>query len=469
MDIIIAKIYKLLKETENLIEFEECIQQLMYETFAALVGNVFSQMNQAVKEQKQAEGWKVSRNDEKSIICTFGEVRFRRTLMHDEKGRPRYPLDESLGFRKYQRHSPLVEVKVAEMASKSDYRETARILKEWTAVNLSHTTVGTILRRVGQAQALADEEMVMELAESDTLPEAKPVDFLYAEADGVYVRSTRKRKHIEVSHAMMYEGWEANGKRVALKDRKVLMTTKEMDSFWAEVQAFAANEYSLEHTQIVTNSDGGAGYAVERFKEAFSQTNLPILHQLDAYHVQQALGRTFGWKTTPLKSRVKKAIETKDMDAFKLGIDTYESTLEDEKQLERVNRFRTYILNHWDVIQDWRKQVKNVPEDARGLGAMESNQRHISFRMKRRGMHWSKEGAEAMVKVKQGILNGTLREVYLSAQDRSARKQRKFKQTVRISSLLSQKTRPSIGAKKGSIAVHAAHSSAIGELYKSIS
>lgn len=255
MDIIIAKIYKLLKETENLIEFEECIQQLMYETFAALVGNVFSQMNQAVKEQKQAEGWKVSRNDEKSIICTFGEVRFRRTLMHDEKGRPRYPLDESLGFRKYQRHSPLVEVKVAEMASKSDYRETARILKEWTAVNLSHTTVGTILRRVGQAQALADEEMVMELAESDTLPEAKQVDFLYAEADGVYVRSTRKRKHIEVSHAMMYEGWEANGKRVALKDRKVLMTTKETDAFWSEVQAFEVNEYSLEHTQIVTNSD----------------------------------------------------------------------------------------------------------------------------------------------------------------------------------------------------------------------
>jgi len=36
--------------------------------------------------------------------------------------------------------------------------------------------------------------------------------------------------------------------------------------------------------------------------------------------------------------------------------------------------------------------------------------------MKKRGMHWSADGIEAMVKVKQGILNGTLREVYLSAQ-----------------------------------------------------
>lgn len=61
---------------------------------------------------------------------------------------------------------------------------------------------------------------------------------------------------------------------------------------------------------------------------------------------------------------------------------------------------------------------------------MESNQFHISFRMKKRGMHWSEEGAEAMVKVKQGILNNTLREIYLSAQNRSDRKQRCFKRTI---------------------------------------
>lgn len=469
MEFIIARIYNLLKDTENLIEFEEQIQLLMHETFATLVGDVFSQLNQVVKEQKQSEGWMVGRNDEKGITCTFGEVRFRRTLMYDQKGNPRYPLDDWLGFRKYQRHSPLVEVKVAELASRSDYRETARMLKEWTAVDISHTTVGTILKRVGSAQAIADEEMVQELAESETLPKAKKIDFLYAEADGVYVRSTKKRKHIEVAHSIMYEGWEKNGKRVSLKGRKVLMTTQSTDDFWAEVQAFAANEYELNQTQIVTNSDGGAGYTGEKFKEAFSQTDQPILHQLDDYHIQQALGRTFGWKTDKLKSRVKKAIEEQNSKAFKLAVDTYESTLEDEKQLEKLNRFRTYILNHWDVIQDWRKRTENVPEGARGLGAMESNQRHISFRMKKRGMHWSDEGAEAMVKVKQGILNGTLRTVYLSAQHRSDRQQRAFKKSIRISSLLSQKTRPSIGAKKGTIPVHTAHSSAIGRLFKSIS
>lgn len=469
MEFIISRIYKLLKETDNLIEFEEQIQLLMYETFTSLVGDVFNQLNKVIKEQKQVDGWTVSRNDEKGITCTFGEVRFKRTLMQDEEGNPRYPLDEWLGFRKHQRHSPLVEVKVAELASKSDYRESARILKEWTAVDISHTTVGTMLKRVGEAQSVEDEKVVEDLAQSDTLPEAKKVDILYAEADGVFVRSTAKKKHIEVAHSIMYEGWEKNGNRVALKNRKVLMTTKPIDAFWGEVQASAANTYSLEYAQIVSNSDGGAGYSNERFKETFSQSSLPTLHQLDAFHVEQAIGRTFGYKSNEFKRNTKKAIEAKDLNVFKLWVDTYESMLEDEKKIEKIDKFRTYILNHWEFIGDWRERTGNAPEGARRLGAMESNQRHISFRMKKRGMHWSKEGAEAMVKVKQGILNGTIRDVYLSAQNRSERKQRQFKKTVRLSSILSQKTRPSIGAKKGSIAVHTAHSSAVGRLFKSIS
>ncbi len=37
-------------------------------------------------------------------------------------------------------------------------------------------------------------------------------------------------------------------------------------------------------------------------------------------------------------------------------------------------------------------------------------------------MHWSKKGAEAMVKIKQGILNQTLREVFLKHRTRSGKK-----------------------------------------------
>jgi len=81
-------------------------------------------------------------------------------------------------------------------------------------------------------------------------------------------------------------------------------------------------------------------------------------------------------------------------------------------------------------------------------------------------MHWSAAGAEAMVKIKQGMLNGTLREIYLASQQRSQRKQREVKRTVRMTAILHQPQQESIGVKKGSISLYTAHTSAIGKLFK---
>ena len=167
------------------------------------------------------------------------------------------------------------------------------------------------------------------------------------------------------------------------------------------------------------------------------------------------------------KQKIHQALKTHNLETLTIWLDTYESTLEDTQAVEKLINFRTYILRNWDRIFDWRKKIEHVPEDARGLGAMESNQRHISYRMKKRGMHWSESGCEAMVKVKQGILNQTLREAYLHQQTRSTRQQRKVKQTVRVSSLLHQKTRQSVGAKRGTIPLYTSNSSAMGQLIKS--
>lgn len=48
-------------------------------------------------------------------------------------------------------------------------------------------------------------------------------------------------------------------------------------------------------------------------------------------------------------------------------------------------------------------------DKARSLEAIASNQRCINYWMRKSGMHWSSEGAEAIVKIKQGIFSYTLR------------------------------------------------------------
>jgi len=163
MEYVISKFYKLIHKTDNLIAFEESVRLLMYEVFASSLGEIFTRMNAVIVKEKQATGWTVERNDERKIQFSFGWVVFTHTLMHDHQGNPHYQFDEWIGLKKYHRRSPFGEVKVAEMASESTYRETARVLKEWTAVDISHTTVGTIVKQVGEAQAKADEEMFIEL------------------------------------------------------------------------------------------------------------------------------------------------------------------------------------------------------------------------------------------------------------------------------------------------------------------
>ncbi len=222
MKTIISELEKIIHQTSDLIDFEEKVRLLMYDTFASKVGEVFTLMNRVIVKQKQKEGWTVERSDEREIQFTFGVVRFTHTLMYDSEGTPHYPFDEWIGFKAYDRRSPFVDVKVAEMAAETTYREVARILNEWTAVSISHTTVGNIVKKVGKAQKEADEELVKELEESAELPKRKEVDFLYAEADGVFVRGTEKKKSHEVSHAIIYEGWEKNGDRVSLVSPKSL-------------------------------------------------------------------------------------------------------------------------------------------------------------------------------------------------------------------------------------------------------
>ncbi|RCO07789.1 hypothetical protein DTX79_18745, partial [Bacilli bacterium] len=92
----------------------------------------------------QSKGLTVEREDEIPIQFIIGALRFTHTLMRDVNGKAHYHFDEWIGFRKYQRRSPLVEVKVGELDSGSTERRKARIMCEVAAVSLRHKTVGSV-------------------------------------------------------------------------------------------------------------------------------------------------------------------------------------------------------------------------------------------------------------------------------------------------------------------------------------
>src|SRR5699024_12687173 len=128
--------------------------------------------------------------------------------------------------------------------------------------------------------------------------------------------ATNNKKSLEVYHGITYEGWSKNGERVSLINPQVMLTTQGVNDFWREVPASSASKYSLEGTQVVTTSDGGSGYAAERFQEAFSQSKYPVLNQLDAYHIKQSINRAIGWKMNEFKGNIQCGLTEGHTDNF---------------------------------------------------------------------------------------------------------------------------------------------------------
>src|SRR5690625_5262520 len=132
MEKIISDIYLIIKKTENLIDLEEDMKTYMHQLLYGFICDLLTQIDCGMKEKKCNEGWTVVCSDDKTVNFTYGAVTFSHTSMKDKRGTSRHPLDEWLGLAKNQRYSPLVEIKVAEMVTEMDYRETARVLNEWT-------------------------------------------------------------------------------------------------------------------------------------------------------------------------------------------------------------------------------------------------------------------------------------------------------------------------------------------------
>lgn len=462
----IEDLLRIWKEQTNLMAFEEAAIAYMYRVMRQSVEQVFSLLDQAITQEKQTEGWKVdSHKDQRILQFLFGPVTLYHTRMINSQGQTCYPLDRLLKLRKYMRYSPRVEFETATLAGRMTCREVVETLEAWTPVQMSHTTVMHCVRAVGEAQEKQDQDLVTQSANGE-LEGQRQSPFLFAEADGTFVRGLKKHQQIEVKHFILYEGWVQNGKRRRLKAPYAVMTSRGVDTFWAQAQAAVEQRYRFTQTQVVANSDGGPGYGESHFKDVFCGTKKPVRVQLDAFHVARSLTRSLHGDKAWIH-RIRQAIRRKDLVGVIRLLETYESNQEEQESIEQAEQVKQYLIQHWDRLFDWRQGLKKkeLPECAGRLGAMESNQRYLTFRMKKRGMHWG-QSEEGMVKVIQGIRNGTLKAAYLNAFIPSKRVERALKKRIRIASLLKEPVLPSVGAHHGRVGCYTSSSSAVGRLNK---
>ena len=410
---IISDLSEVVQKSKNTMDLWENMIRHLREQMVKWLGEYLEKLDQElVKEYVKNRGYRCENKSERTLETWIGKVTFTRHLLYDKDGEPHYVLDKVLGLVPRMRISPDIWKTVAEMATSPGmtYRLTAKIMKEISGISMSHSTVGRFVREAGEAQEKWDEKQRKEIFEKGKVPKAPSIERLFCEVDGLYVKGIKKS--IEIKSMVNYTGWEQVEKnRWSLVNRHIYATVESSEAFWEGSYSAIRNQYDLEEAEIVVNGDG-AVWIGKNLDHTFSEAS-QVIRQLDPFHVKRSIQR--GLRKQPeLRSLLEEAITKGERERAEAVIDTSLGNAESPREEKRIREMGDYLLNHWPYLQDWRSQTKHSLENARGMGTIESNLRRMSYRMKRRGMRWSKKGAQAVVKVQQGVMNSTLEQALLA-------------------------------------------------------
>ena len=406
---IVSDFNKIVDKSKNSMELWGNIVRVVREHIMEILGNYFELLDkQLVQEYVQNRGYRCENKSVRTLETFVGKVTFTRHLLYDKKGNPHYVLDEVLGLVPHMRMSPDIWQTVAELATSPGmtYRLASKTVKELSGVSMSHTTVKRLVDQAGKAQEQWDQQQRKAIFEKGEVPQAAPIDQLFCEVDGLYVKGIKKA--IEIKSMVNYTDWEQVGtNRWGLVDRYVYATVESAESFWEGSYAQIRNRYDLEGSEVIVNGDG-AQWIGNHLENTFSEAE-KIIRQLDPFHVKRSIRRGLG-KQVELRQEMEKAIAKRDRQRARAVIDTAIGNADSLGEEKRIRHMGTYLLNNWAYLQDWREHTSYSKENVRGMGTIESNLRRMAYRMKRRGMRWSVTGAQAVVKIQQGILNKTFEE-----------------------------------------------------------
>ena len=352
--------------------FEDDLTGLSQEFREALAKQTFSEF-----ENKAKAGVSVRTEKRRYQFQDFS-IEYRRRTFRMADGSEIKPLDELLGFEKYQRQSLKAIEQVGAIASDLSYRKTAEIISYMTKRATSASTIGRQVWRLGKW--LEERQMRFEASEPGKIPAPQ----LFGEADGIWVplQKAGKKKKVEIRVAIAY-----TGKKYISKDRKRLLnktclTATGIDSqpWQVMIREHLYARYKLEDTKHLWVGGDGAKWVGSTFDLLGVKK---VTRILDPYHVKKAITSAFG-DSIDSEALIKQLYDK--------GFDSIEKTLLDAvvgatpPQVKRRLECLSYLRNNAEYI-------------IRGpsMGAIESNVgKLIAQRMKTRGVSWSLAGAKGM-------------------------------------------------------------------------
>lgn len=388
-------------------DFKMTLGQQRAEDFADFVKKYDDQMIPVMK----ARGFTCIHSMERTVAFTFGEFTFRRRRW--KKGDEWViPVDEKLGLDKHTRFSLGFLHQVAKLSGFMPYSKVVEVIEMMYQIII---TKPIVIKAVKLCEQLFAEQAEYRFYQEELL-EKIPADVIYIEGDGVMVKARGENlpnKNFDLSHFVVHTGSRKVGaNRYSLESRKVFVSLDNR-TVREQVLDYLHNHFEIsDSTVLITNSDHGHGYTPYVFKEFASALKIQHHeHFWDAYHVNQKIKTFFKAYPQELEDSVYEAIQKHDKKQLRLVLDTVESLIVSEEELSNFNQFKKKLLGQFQ----YTKPANLRGFSHAGIGIMESQHRRITYRMKKRGMYWTKKGAETMSRIITAMANDEFEELFFGS------------------------------------------------------
>lgn len=386
---------------------EEILAEAFEEFEKRVVGKVFEEVEKEILEEEQERV--VKKGKRSKYLCTrFGWIRYeRQKVRYLREGGKRYgfPLDEALGLRPYQQGTDWVRKRGIELACDHPYRQAAELLAQEIGEVLSHRTLHRWMqeegRRLGREEE-AKRRRVFE--EGDTLEgEGEEREIVVVEVDGTMLSSQEERgERFEVKLGLMYTGKEleskqAKRKRYRLKEKVLYGGVEEAEAFGEKLYLKGEGRLHLGGARHLLFIGDGARW----INEIAGADHWKSVYQLDWWHYQRKLREALRGEEKLIGELLRLLREGKGEEHRRLLRLRRMMVREEAGKLDEL---LDYLGDNWEGLYgSWslRGKVKAQEVLVVGSGAMEKNiELIIGRRFKKRGMSWSREGANNLLKLR---------------------------------------------------------------------
>ena len=426
-------------------ELEQNLFRELQQVYQNILVSLLEEMDEWLMHTRDYNRFKNREKQACTIGTMFGSITInRRRYVDRETGERVALLDQYLQFSGSDTLSPFL----TEMAV------------QWAVRGPSYRDARDRFIDLLGYQAMSHEKIRQEVLDIDpkdhnhASKDPKDIDVLFLEVDGLHVHKQRsKRSTREAKIGVVHEGWEKKhpgSEEYKLTNKSYWYSLKTGEEFWELFSRNLYSQYSItKDTHIVINGDAAPWIrkGVDYFESA--------IYTYDRYHLKKWIKAALNNRAKEERRKAYLAADANDPTQLAVAIAEAEKAETDEEKKKEIGDLRLFILENMDAFRDYREILKNEKgvntEGMRPMGAAESNMNLFSKRLKAIGYSWSLEGLGSMLNALIHRFEGTLVEAIQNLFTSDHPVKEEPEEYPSVASILTEKTRESIGAIQGHI------------------